>query len=465
MGQQLNKLAKGFWTLHHHDARNLEKLFESHPKGQSSLVTATITSPPYGGLKDYGHDDQIGFGQSYGDYLVDMEKVFRQIYQRTAEDGSLWLIADTYMSKGSAPRALLPVPFDLSRAAEAAGFTLRDVIIWQKDRTLPWSNGTRLRNAFEYVLLLVKGAKPKYRIDRLREHLDLKEWWVRFPERYNPKGKAPSNVWEIPIPMQGSWGNGEIAHACPLPPVLVERLILLSSDDGDVILDPFAGSGVVVAEAERLNRLGLGTELVERNVDEFTRIIRPEILKRRDPIDGSGNGGAANADLLIKLRMLKLPIVLMRRAARRREEIAWPLGALVLPGRARRTNGNYAAAKMTFIVRKGTAEQRKNYATTLREFANRAPASKFGIDTEIDVADLSMLKSLVAGRRIFSYRNGSTSRATGSIPHKNLEEVLALAEDDSTPPVLSSIFVDVAPRPEADLTDNGSAWVAQDSDP
>jgi DNA modification methylase len=453
------KPAKGFWTVHRHDARELDKLFSSKAAGSSPLVTATITSPPYGALKDYGHEDQIGFGQSYDDYLADMEKVFKQIHRRTADDGSLWLIADTYMSKGPAPQALLPVPFDLAEAAKAAGFTLRDVIIWQKDRTLPWSNGTRLRNAFEYVLLLVKGEKPKYRLDRLREHLDLKQWWVRFPERYNPQGKAPSNVWEIPIPMQGSWGNGEIAHACPLPPALVERLILLSSDEGDVVFDPFAGSGVVVAEAERLNRLGLGTELVKRHVDEFSRIIRPEILNRGS--DSKGNGSVANADLIIKLRMLKLPVVVMRRAARRREEISWPLGVLVLPRRGRRMNGSHATTKMVFIVRNNIAAQRKRYAEALREAAGRAPASKFGVDAEIEVVALPSLASLVAGRKIYAYRNGNTSRASEPIPHKELEGFLVLAEDDATPPVLSSVFVDVAPRPEADLTNGRSEQLSR----
>jgi DNA modification methylase len=73
-----------------------------------------------------------------------------------------------------------------------------------------------------------------------------------------------------------------VKHACPLPPRLVERLILLSTDPGDVVLDPFAGSGVVVAEAERQGRLGLGLEIVERHIDEYQRILRPEVLERTD---------------------------------------------------------------------------------------------------------------------------------------------------------------------------------------
>ncbi len=153
------------------------------------------------------------------------------------------------------------LPFELAQEAEACGWILRDVIVWEKDKTRPWSSRGRLRNSFEYVLFFVKSSRFKYYVERLREPLALKRWWVRYPERYNPEGKAPSNVWRAAIPVQGSWANTAIQHACPLPPDLVERMLLLSTDLGDVVLDPFAGSGVVVAEAERLRRRGVGVEL------------------------------------------------------------------------------------------------------------------------------------------------------------------------------------------------------------
>ena len=462
MGKPRHSGGRAFWTLHRHDARKLEELF-AEGANDGTLITTTITSPPYGALKDYGHPGQIGFGQDYNAYLQDMEHVFAQIHQRTTEDGSLWLIADTYMSNGPAPTRLLPVPFDLARTAESAGFTLRDVIIWQKDRTLPWSNGTRLRNAFEYVLLLVKGANPKYHLDRLRNHSELKQWWTRFPERYNPRGKAPSNVWDIPIPKQGSWGDGEIAHACPLPPELVERLLLLSSDEGDVVMDPFAGSGVVVAEAERLGRLGVGTELVPRHVDEFQRIIRPEILGRATHSSSNGHAIDVTPQLLVHLRMLKLPVVLMRGAARRRTEFAWPLGAVVLPGRSRPNAGRHAAIRLIFVVGASNKTQRDSYACTIRELLARPPASKFGIDCEIEVIQLKALKQAVAGRKIFLYPNGRTSRAAGSVQHKALPSLLTDHRDDSIPPLFSTIFVDVPPRPEAALQ-NGNGQPTTDGD-
>jgi len=452
MRKPSNRHSSKFWTLHHQDARSLNRLLSAHSTPERPLLTATITSPPYGSLKDYGHDEQIGFGQPYDDYLDEMQGVFETLHTHTRDDGSLWLIADTYMSKGRAPRALVPVPFDLSAVAEAAGWTLRDVVVWRKDRTLPWSNGTRLRNAFEYVLLLVKGARPKYYLDRLRSHLDSREWWVRFPERYNPKGKAPSNVWDIPIPVQGSWGNGEIEQSCPLPPALVERLLLLSSDTGDAICDPFAGSGVVVAEAERLGRRGLGSEIVERHIDEFRRIVRPEILKR-DSSDSPSNGDATSlaAQLLVDLRLLKYPVVLMRRAAKQRD-VPWPLGAFVFPDRGRAlTNGYHGALRVVFVV-DGDAACRRAYRDLVRDLAEQPPASKFGLRSEIEVVGNRGLTRLVRGRRIYLYSNGSTSRAIRSIPHSQLTTAIEAAREDSTPPVFSNVHVDVTPQTETTLT-------------
>jgi DNA modification methylase len=439
-----------FWTLHHHDARSLEELFYSESAETPPLVTATITSPPYGALKDYGDKNQIGFGQAYADYLRDMESVFGQIHSRTADNGSLWLIADTYVADGPAPRRLMPVPFDLAGMAEAAGFTLRDVVIWQKDRTLPWSNGTRLRNSFEYVLLFAKGPDPKYRLDRLREHSDQKEWWVRFPERYSPKGKAPSNVWNIPIPVQGSWGNGELDHSCPLPPELVRRLVLLSTDPGDIVFDPFAGSGVVLAVAESLDRKAVGCELVERHAKEYERIVKPEIQALTP--NGSMNGrlDSEQAQLIVNLRILKFARVVMQSVAKRRD-VPWPSAAFVLHG-PKASNGALARPRIVFLL-EGSKDERDAYLSRAREAAKERPASKFGLDAELEVGSTkgSKLGDLARGRRIHLYLNGRTTRAVRSVRHGQIRDDIAEAATDSVPPIFSDVWVDVAPRPDASV--------------
>jgi len=450
MDRPANEHPDGFWTLHQHDARDLQRLLADHSSPEEPLLTATITSPPYGSLKDYGHAQQIGFGQSYQDYLDDMQGVFSCLHEHTKVDGSLWLIADTYMEKGDAPCPLIPLPFDLSAAAQAVGWTLRDVVIWQKDRTLPWSNGTRLRNTFEYVLLLVKGPEPKYRLDRLRDHHDSKEWWVRFPERYSPKGKAPSNIWTIPIPVQGSWGNGELEHSCPLPPELVRRLVFLSSDPGDVVLDPFAGSGIVPAVAERLGRKPIGCELVGRHVADYRRVVRPEILGSHDNGSVNGRVDSPHARLIVDLRILKFVRVVMQAVARYRD-VPWPSAALVLRGPT--DSSSLAKPRVVFLL-SGDQDARTAYEQRAKTAAAQRPASKFGLDAQIEVASVRgpKLNRLTRGRQIHMYVNGRTTRRSiSAVPHSHLLERIADAANDSVPPIFSDIEVDVAPRPDASV--------------
>ena len=89
----------------------------------------------------------------------------------------------------------------------------------------------------------------------------MKRWWVKYPERYNPKGKALDQVWKYPIPVQGSWGNKYVRHFCPLPKEMVATMILLSTNENDVVLDPFSGSGAVIAQASYMRRRYVGVEL------------------------------------------------------------------------------------------------------------------------------------------------------------------------------------------------------------
>ena len=111
------------------DARNLRK------KIKPSSLDVTITSPPYFDMKDYGHSDQIGFGQSYDSYLEDLKMIFKDIYNTTKDTGSLWVIIDSFKRDG----AVIPLPFDFAREVSAVGWKLQDIIIWKKDKTVPWS--------------------------------------------------------------------------------------------------------------------------------------------------------------------------------------------------------------------------------------------------------------------------------------------------------------------------------------
>ena len=244
------------------DSRRLSEIL---PDGVQ--VQTTITSPPYFDMKDYGVEGQVGFGQKYEEYLDDLKDIFAQIHTITKDNGTLWIVIDTFKRD----QAVVTLPFDLVQKLKDVGWKLQEIIIWKKDKTVPWSSKGFMQRKFEYVLFFSKGDNYKTNKDQVRiyDTQQLKKWWVKYPERYNPKGKALDEIWEFPIPVQGSWGTEYIRHFCPLPKEMVATMISISTDEDDVVFDPFAGSGTVMSQSAYMKRLYLGIELNPKYIEMF----------------------------------------------------------------------------------------------------------------------------------------------------------------------------------------------------
>lgn len=264
-GEKYNKIYRS-------DSRNLIDRI-----GDLTKIKSTITSPPYFDMKDYGSENQVGFGQSYQDYLHDLKDIFGQIYKVTENDGSLWIIIDSFKRENQ----VVTLPFDLSNKLKEIGWLLQDIIIWKKDKTVPWSKNGFVQRKFEYILFFTKSSNFKYNKDRVRNYdtNQLKKWWVKYPERYNPKGKALDEIWEFPIPVQGSWGDKYIRHFCPLPKEMVATMIEISTDENDIVLDPFAGSGSVLFQSAVMKRKYIGFELNQDYIDMFKKYLKLNFKK------------------------------------------------------------------------------------------------------------------------------------------------------------------------------------------
>lgn len=252
--------------VYNNDARDILQTL-----GENIRVKSTITSPPYFDMKDYGSDNQIGFGQNYDEYLNDLKTIFDEIYHITETDGSLWIIIDSFKRNSQ----VITLPFDLSNKLKEIGWLLQDIIIWKKDKTVPWSKKGFVQRKFEYILFFTKTNNFKYNKDKVRnfDTEQLKKWWVKYPERYNPRGKALDEIWEFPIPTQGSWGSKYVRHFCPLPKEMVARMIELSTDPNDLILDPFAGSGSVLFQSTVMKRKYIGFELNKDYIQMFNEYL------------------------------------------------------------------------------------------------------------------------------------------------------------------------------------------------
>ena len=253
--------------VYNYDSRKLAEVISNDIR-----IQTTITSPPYFDMKDYGVDDQIGYGQKYEDYLEDLKIIFAQVYERTKEDGTLWIVIDTFKRDN----AVVTLPFDLVQKLKEIGWLLQEIIIWKKDKTIPWSSNGFMQRKFEYILFFSKRKIYKTNKDNVRVYdtAQLKRWWVKYPERYNPKGKALDEIWEFPIPVQGSWGNEYIRHFCPLPKEMVATMISISTDENDVVFDPFAGSGTVLSQSAYMNRNYLGIEINKHYIEMFENYLK-----------------------------------------------------------------------------------------------------------------------------------------------------------------------------------------------
>jgi DNA modification methylase len=300
-----------------HDSRKLSDILPLEPS-----VNAIITSPPYFDLKDYGDKRQIGYGaKSFDAYLKDLDSVFKQCYQVLKDDGTLWLISDSLKQKGT----FYPLPFTLAERLRKMGWKLQDVVIWRKDRTLPFSFHGRFRNLYEYIHIYSKTKNFKFRSHRISErHKEesrlsdqgggearyLRGW----PERYSASGANPGDVWDVAIPVQGTWkphrdnGAEDRIHFCPFPQDLVRRIVSIASDIGDIVLDPFAGCGTVAAQTELMGRQYVGVEVNKAFQDAYkvTRVnFRREWIKNAEMRLLEEQDRIEEGDLILRLRQLK----------------------------------------------------------------------------------------------------------------------------------------------------------------
>jgi DNA modification methylase len=232
-----------------------------------------------------------------------MVEVFREVRRVLRDDGVLWLnIGDSYTSggrdsrapdskdskggrendtrlptpSGLKPKDLVGIPWRVAFALQADGWYLRSDIIWSKSNPMPESVTDRPTRSHEYVFLLTKRARYFYDAEAVREtvtgttNTPTKSVANSRPERGLPSAQQPSkhhcggatdgyrnarSVWTItPEPYSG-------AHFATMPPGLARRCILAGSRKGDVVLDPFSGSGTTGYVANRLGRHYIGTDL------------------------------------------------------------------------------------------------------------------------------------------------------------------------------------------------------------
>lgn len=229
-------------------------------------VQTVVTSPPYWSLRNYGIDGQIGLEDSVESFIKALTRTFDEVRRVLRKDGTLWLnIGDSYTSGGRTwrapdkknraramdirpptpdglkPKDLIGVPWRLAFALQAAGWYLRADVIWNKPNAQPESVADRPTRSHEYVFLLSKSERYYYDVSAVR----------------GPNGRRVRTVWDVKTQAMPE-AKG---HFATFPPALIEPCILSASRPGDLVLDPFAGSGTTALVAGRQGRRFVGVEL------------------------------------------------------------------------------------------------------------------------------------------------------------------------------------------------------------
>ncbi len=224
-------------------------------------VHLIITSPPYWQLKDYGNGRQIGFNDTYEEYINNLNLVWNECHRVLHQGCRLCVnIGDQFARSVYYGRyKVIPIRTEIIKFCETVGFDYMGAIIWQKVTTCNTTGGASVMGSFpyprngiikldyEFILILKKrGTPPKVTKEiKERSRLTQEEWNSFFAGHWSFPGERQDN------------------HLAMFPEELPRRLIKMFSFVSDTVLDPFLGSGTTVLVAKNLNRNSVGYEVNE----------------------------------------------------------------------------------------------------------------------------------------------------------------------------------------------------------
>lgn len=228
---------------------------------KNESIHLIITSPPYWQIKDYGNKNQIGFNDTYEEYIENLNKVWEECYRVLYPGCRLCVnIGDQFARAATYGRyKIIPIREEIIRFCESINFDYMGAIIWQKKTTMNTTGGASVMGSFpyprnglieidyEFILLFKKLGKSFNNVsEEIKEQSKLtkEEWRKYFTGHWNFAGEKQ--------------GNGHIAV---FPEELPRRLIKMFSFIDETVLDPFLGSGTTTKVAAELNRNSIGYEI------------------------------------------------------------------------------------------------------------------------------------------------------------------------------------------------------------
>lgn len=241
-----------YHTLVNGDCRSMDYI-------NDESIDLIITSPPYWQLKDYGESRQIGFNQSYEEYINSLNLVWTECFRVLKSGSRLCVnIGDQFARAAYYGRyKVVPIHSEIIRFCETIGFDFMGSIIWQKPTSIHTSGGSKVMGSYPYpkggivkidyenILLFKKPGIAKAPTSDLKElsKISDEEWHTFFTSHWNFSGERQDK------------------HIAVFPEELPYRLIRMFSYCGDTVLDPFMGSGTTALAAIKNGRNAIGYEI------------------------------------------------------------------------------------------------------------------------------------------------------------------------------------------------------------
>ncbi|MDC1465852.1 site-specific DNA-methyltransferase [Polaribacter sp.] len=251
----------------------LKVMKEMKPK----TVNTIVTSPPYNLDKKYGKYDDNRPIEEWEKLISDTAKAAKRILK---DNGSFLLNVSPIPDKKT--KEIIPLDAIAYYIFKKEGFFLRNSIVWHFNNMQNCTN--RLSGRWESILWFVKDINNyQFNLDAIRI-----PFLTKGDKRLEgKKGRNPTDTWSFDLPASDFWYFNRVNnmtknklgltdHPCIYPTPMIERVIKMTTVEGDVVLDPFLGSGTTLVAAQKLDRIGLGIELDDRYKDIITKRVLNE---------------------------------------------------------------------------------------------------------------------------------------------------------------------------------------------
>lgn len=287
------------------------------PKESVHLI---VTSPPYWQLKDYGNNRQIGFNDTYEQYINSLNLVWQECYRILQSGCRLCInIGDQFARTAYYGRyKVVPIHSEIIRFCETIGFDFMGSIVWQKPTTMittggskvmgsyPYPRGGIVKIDYEYILLFKKQGKsvPPTSQQRAASVLTDEEWNTFF-----------SSHWNFP-------GARQDRHIAIFPEELPRRLIKMYSFAGDIVCDPFMGSGTTALAAMNLQRNSVGYEINQ----DFRLFYKEKVIAADKGCNNTFEFSVDTSSFDYSSAIQQLPYTFVDFSRLERQENAIPIG-------------------------------------------------------------------------------------------------------------------------------------------